>query len=273
MYTVKDDEGKKYICHLRGRLKQRQMYPLVGDWVLFSPEEKVIEEIKARDNRLLRPPVANIDQVMIVASLTSPEPDWSLVNRQLIAVEQVGLAVYICLNKIDLINPRCREKVDGMLRGFPYSYYFISAALEINLEKIIKLLTGRCTVFAGPSGVGKSTLLNAIQPDLRLKTGDISGKLKLGRHTTRSVELLSLKVGGMVVDTPGFSRLDLPDLKPEQLAACFPEFDLLAQRCFFRNCLHLAEPGCAVREAADQGKVNHLRYKHYHLFLKELISS
>lgn len=271
-YTVRDNTGKEHICRVRGRLKQRQMYPLAGDQVLFLPEERVIEEVKTRYNLLLRPPVANVDQVMVVVSLTSPEPDWSLVNRQLIAAEQTGLTSYICLNKVDLINPRHREIVAGMLCRFPYKYFFTSAALKINLQVITGLLTDRCTVFAGPSGVGKSTLLNAIQPNLRLNTGEISGKLKRGRHTTRLVELLPLDGGGMVVDTPGFSRLDLPDLTPDQLAACFPEFDLLAPGCSFRNCLHLAEPGCAVREAAEQGKVNHLRYQHYHLFLEEIAS-
>lgn len=271
-YTVRDNSGKEHICRIKGRLKQRQMYPLPGDRVRFLPREKIIEEVKTRSNLLLRPPVANVDQVVIVVSLASPEPDWNLLNRQLIAAEKADLVSYVCLNKVDLISPRSQERVTGMLCRFPYKYFLTSAILRINMHEIAGLLTDHSTVFAGPSGVGKSTLLNALWPKLRLKTGDISEKLKRGRHTTRLVELLPLEGGGTVVDTPGFSRLDLPYLTPDQLAACFPEFDLLAPECSFRDCRHLVEPGCAVREAAEQGRVNRLRYQHYQQFLKEIAS-
>ncbi len=271
-YTIRDHAGKEHICRVRGRLKLDRLYPKVGDVVLFLPEEKIIEKVKARSSFLTRPPVANLDQVIVVVSLASPEPDWNVLNRQLIATEQSGLTGYICLNKVDLITPASRETVEGMLEGLPYQYFFTSATQKINLYEITGLLKNRCTVFAGPSGVGKSTLLNAIQPGLHLSTGEIGHKLKRGRHTTRSAELLPLDGGGMLVDTPGFSRLDLPDLNPDQLAGCFPEFDSLVPKCFFRNCLHRSEPGCAVREAAGQGIINKLRYRYYHLFLEELVS-
>lgn len=214
--------------------------------------------------------MANVDQVIVVVSLTSPAPDWNLLQRQLVAAEDSGLAAWICLNKVDLVSPDYRAEVTGLLDRFPYEILFTSATRQLNLSRLARLLIGRSTVFAGPSGVGKSTLLNALQPGLRLKTGEISSKVKRGRHTTRAVELLPLEGGGTVVDTPGFSRLELPDLTPPELGSLFPEFAPLAPGCSFRDCLHRAEPGCAVRPAAREGKINKMRYQYYLQFLEEL---
>jgi len=282
-FTVRDTEGRVHLCRARGRLKKRGDSILVGDRVKFQPPATgegaktqggagtgVIEELLPRRSVLLRPPVANIEQMVLVMALKKPAPDWHLAGRLLLQAEQQSLGVLCCLNKIDLVTAAEIEALSGMLEPFPYPLLWSSAKEGVGIDRLREKLRGRSSVFAGPSGAGKSSLLNAVQPGLSLKTGEVSEKAGRGRHTTRHVELLALEPDGFVVDTPGFFKLSLTGLVPEELGALFPEFASYLGRCSFRNCNHIHEPGCAVREAAASGAINPRRYEQYRLFWQEL---
>lgn len=277
-FSVRDDGDVEYLCRARGSLKKSRAALIVGDRVLFRPREHgsdhhppegVIETVLPRQSFLSRPPVANVDQVVVVMAFREPECDWQLVSRLLVLAEQENLRAVLCLNKADLAGAGRLEEVRGEIAPFPYPLLYTSAVSRKGLEELEEMLGGCCSVFAGPSGVGKSSLLNALQPDLALQVGSVSAKIKRGRHTTRRAELLPLGGGGSVVDTPGFTRLEFADLPPEQLAGLFPEMEALRSRCAFRNCLHLTEPRCAVRREIG-GALNPLRYEHYSFFLEEL---
>ncbi len=272
-YTVRDAAGEKHTCRARGKLRrfEKRSEPVViGDRVHFNPNTKVIEAVHTRDNYLLRPPVANVDQVLLVVSIKEPQPDWALVTRQLVSAESAGITASICLNKADLVSPGARASLRHSLRAWPYRIFMTSALRGLGLAGLNKVLAGRCSVFSGPSGVGKSTLLNAMQPGLARDTAVVSDRSKRGRHTTRAAELVTLPGGGLAVDTPGFSRLGLSGLTPETLADCFPEMGIYRPQCRFRDCRHLEEPACAVRRAVEEGKIDSVRYEHYRLVLKEL---
>lgn len=268
---MRDGAGGEQPCRARGKLRQQEP-PLVGDRVIFSTG--VVEEILARTNRLIRPPVANVDRLVLVASLKEPEPDWATLNRQLVAAEQEGVACLLCFNKTDLAGPDEIESFLSRMNAFPYRFILTSARLGKGFEQLRSEMKAGCSVLAGQSGVGKSTLLNGLQPELRLQTGELSDRLKRGRHTTRTVEMVALGQG-WVVDTPGFSRFDQKQLVPRQLAEFFPEMQPYFSHCLFRNCYHLEEPGCAVRSAAeaDKEEINRMRYHYYRLFLQEALLS
>ncbi len=279
-FTVLDETGTEHICRARGMLKRGDSELMVGDRVLFEPFEAtsgattpvgegIIEKLLPRTNRIHRPPVANVDQLIVVMALKEPECDWQLASRMLVLAEKENLSSVICLNKIDLAENSEFDDLDNLLEFYPYPNLCTSAVSRAGLDQLEKRLSGRTSVFAGPSGAGKSSLLNAIQPGFSLQTGLISEKIKRGRHTTRQVELLVLDNGGSVADTPGFTRLDFSDLDADQLADYFPEFDLLRGDCGFRNCRHISEPGCAVRQAIGVS-VNRMRYEHYKYFVEEL---
>jgi ribosome biogenesis GTPase len=257
----------------------------VGDAVLFQPDEinaggesgagegtGVIEKLLPRRSYLSRPPVANIEQIVLVMALKDPSPDWQLAGRILLQAGREGLKVLCCLNKVDLVDKAEKNSVSAMLEPFPYPLLFTSAERGVGIAHLRETLQGRTTVFAGPSGAGKSSLLNAVQPDLALKTGKVSDKIGRGRHITRHAELLPLRPAGFVVDTPGFSRLSLAGLKSDQLAGLFPEFASHLGRCTFRDCSHIHEPGCAVRDAVTAGEISDCRYRQYRFFWKELIA-
>jgi ribosome biogenesis GTPase / thiamine phosphate phosphatase len=277
-FSVRDSGSAEYICRARGMLKRDKASLMVGDLVLFAvvenatgddPGEGVIEKLLPRKNRLRRPPVANVEQLVVVMSLRHPECDWQLISRLMVIAEQEELAALLCLNKIDLLAEPDLVALDDLLKPYPYPVILTSALSGAGIEALIEKLSDSCSVFAGPSGVGKSSLLNAVQPGLSLQTGEVSEKIKRGRHTTRQAELLSLKNGGTVVDTPGFSRLDFFAIEPGRLAHYFPEFETLRGCCGFRDCRHISETDCAVRN--EIGKtVNPMRYEHYCYFAREL---
>lgn len=202
-------------------------------------------------------------------SLKHPSCDWQLVSRMLVLAEKENMFAFVCLNKIDLALEEEILEIESQIKPYPYRVLYTSAVTGAGIAELKEQLKEKCSVFAGPSGVGKSTLLNAIQPGLSLKTGTVSDKIKRGRHTTRQAELLSLDLGGMVVDTPGFTRLDFSDLSSDELAFYFPEFEKLSGYCGFRDCKHLTEPRCAVREEVGSS-LNSMRYEHYKYFVNEL---
>lgn len=277
-FSVRDKSGAEHVCRARGTLKRGKNGLMVGDWVLFDPSEEnsvtesgegIIEKLLPRINRLYRPPVSNVDQLIVVMSLKEPECDWQLVSRMLIFAEKEKLSAVLCLNKTDLVGEKEFAALTGQVDYYPYQILYTSAVNGSGLEQLEERLSGQCSVFAGPSGVGKSSLLNAIEPGLSLQTGIVSEKIKRGRHTTRQAELLNLKCGGSVVDTPGFTRLDFSKLEADKLADYFPDFDPLLGRCGFRNCRHISEPECAVRQEIGRS-INPMRYDHYKYFIQEL---
>jgi len=257
-------------CASRGRFRYEKQQVLVGDQVEFIPRANgtgVIVKVLPRRVRLVRPPIANVDQAVIVISMTQPAPNPYLLDRLLLTVTINQIEALICFNKLDLCDKIDQELVDRY-RGI-YPVVLSSTVIGSGLTELGDYLQGKLSVFAGPSGVGKSTILNALFPELSLKTGSVSQKLKRGKHTTRHVELIPL-AGGWVADTPGFSTLELPDLKPEDLAAYFPEMDDYQGKCYYTGCLHDQEPKCAVKDALTSGAIEISRYRQYLDFLHEL---
>ncbi len=264
---------RRWQCTARGVFKHRGIDVMVGDRVAVRPigaDRGVLERVHPRSNALVRPPVANVNRAVVVFALKDPGPSPALLDRMLISAEYEGVEPVLCFNKSDLAGGDLLEiTVPYMAAG--YRVLSTSARDGSGVNQLKELLKDGISVFAGPSGVGKTSLLNAISPGLCLKTGEVAHKLKRGRHTTRHVELLCLEEGGMVVDTPGFSSLFLPDIKKESLYTFFPEMERYAPGCRFAGCLHRAEPGCAVKEAVAGNKVDTGRYERYLGILDEIV--
>ncbi len=238
----------------------------------LDKKKGVIEERFPRKNCLIRPKVANVDQAVVVMSLAQPEPDRMLLDRLLIMVEDTGISSVICFNKIDLKEPSFTGELPGLYEKIGYKIIVTSAKTGVGKRELLKILKGKISVFTGPSGVGKSSLLNLLQEGFHLSTGSVSKKGGRGRHTTRHVELLELESGGWVADTPGFSRIYLPLIEREKLAFYFPEMLPHIPSCKFKTCLHDQEPGCAVKKAVEEKKIDKIRYEHYLKLLEEIIS-
>ena len=265
--------GEVIPCRARGRFKEKGFDLLVGDLVEIAPEEKVIENVCPRRNRLLRPPVANIDQVIALISVSKPPLDLVFLDRLLVTVEKAGLETVICLNKIDLLTVPETDRIEeicDVFRDCGYNVVLASALTGLGVSELIFGFRNKVNVFAGPSGTGKSTFINRLKPSLALPSGPVSQKTKRGRHTTRHVELFELDEGTFVVDTPGFQRLNLEGIAKEELSSYFREMASLPEPCCFSSCLHRAEPGCAVKEALQKGKIATWRYNHYLDFLEEI---
>lgn len=266
-------EQKVILCTVRGKLKQERFILLVGDKVEYkvsSGNKGVIETILPRNSLLQRPLVANVNQVVLAFACHNPDYSLPMVDRFLVLAEVSQLQSVLCFNKLDLADAKKLESVAALYRRIGYPVVLAAARQDNGIDELRSLLYGRITVFAGPSGVGKSTLLNAIDPGLLLKTGEISEKIKRGKHTTRHAELLPLAGGGFVVDTPGFSFTEFIDMPEEAVKECFPEFYKLDKSCKFSTCLHDSEPQCIVKAAAIQGTISPSRYQNYLDILHEI---
>lgn len=252
-------------CRLRGRIKRNKGAVVTGDYVEYQMLEDgtgVIESCLPRRTLLKRPAVANIDQVLITFAARQPDLNQLLLNRFLVLAEWSGIPeIVICINKCDLLEEKADFLRDYVQAG--YKLLMVSAQEGQGIQELKNLLTGRVTVFAGPSGVGKSSLLNAVDSNLELATGKISDKIKRGKHTTRAACLLPLPEGGTVVDTPGFSAAELENIDKAQLAHYFPEFRPYIEKCYYNTCTHSHEPDCAVKEAVAAGAICQARYEAY----------
>jgi ribosome biogenesis GTPase len=275
-YYVRTEKGEVLKCRARGifKFEKKKLTPLVGDIVEFEQtglDEGVVTSVQPRRTELIRPPIANVDQAVVVCSLRKPNFQQMPVDRFLVHGEREGLEIVIVLTKRDLLEDEGEiEKIRDIYAPAGYQVIATSIFTKEGIEELKRALSGKVSVFAGQSGVGKSSLLNELLPDRNLKTGSVSKKIGRGRHTTRTVELLSLEEGGQVADTPGFSQLSFQGFEPTELSDCFPEFRERAAGCRFRGCLHVEEPGCEVKEAVKRGEIEKNRYRNYVQFLEEI---
>lgn len=266
-------EGEKRRCRARGMVKREFGGVLVGDRVLYSPlgaDEGVIEKILPRGTQLVRPPVANVDQALLVFSLVSPDFHPRFVDKVLLSVLQAGLNPVFAITKVDLASSEIFETVSRPYRQNGYRVIGVATKQGIGVDEVRVELAGKVSVFTGPSGAGKSTLANAIVPGLGLKMGEVSAKIGRGKHTTRHVELFSLDGNSFIADAPGFSQLSL-DIPSAELRLWFPEFQSPAEACLYRGCLHYQETDCGVKEAVQSGLIEQVRYDSYRDLLVELI--
>ena len=273
-YYVQTNEGI-FECRARGLFREENITPLVGDNVKIqiSKEDNTgyIKEIKPRKSQLLRPPVANITQVLIVMSVKKPDINFWLLDRFLVMAEFENLNIHICLNKIDLANEEKIQMINDIYTSAGYHIINTSTTKDIGIEELREQLKNNITVFAGPSGVGKSSILNKIHPELDLKTGEVSKKTTRGKHTTRHVELLDLDSNSYVLDSPGFSSLDLNFIENEtQLSVGFKEIQKHEGDCKFISCLHHKEPDCEIKRQLEMGNIANSRYENYLSFLEEI---
>ena len=274
-YYVRVVESGLYECKAKGVFRKEKVKPLVGDVVeidVLDENEKKgnIVDILERKNELIRPAVANIDQALVVFAVTKPKPHFNLLDRFLVMMESKEIPVILCFNKKDIATEPEIGKLQEIYQTCGYKMVFTSALEEENTEELKTLLHGKTTAIAGPSGVGKSSLINIFQPEAQMETGNISEKIERGKHTTRHSELIWIEENTYIMDTPGFSSLFTNEFEKEELIFFFPEFAPYEGQCRFLGCDHVHEPGCAVKEAVENGKVHLVRYENYLEMYKEL---
>lgn len=275
-YYVKSGDDI-FACRGRGVFRKREINPLVGDFVKFDitdPLEGYITEIKQRENEFSRPPIANVDQAIIVSSAKMPDFSALLLDRFLLTFEAKRIKPIIFITKIDLILDNERKEIKKYKSDYEqvgYTVELITSQEGSDLSSVQHYFKDKVSVIVGQSGVGKSSILNALNPDLLIKTDEISMSLGRGKHTTRHVELVAVN-DGLVADTPGFSAIDFSEIELEELSACFPEMRSRLNQCKFRGCMHDKEPNCAIKTAVGQGEILDYRYDNYLSFLKEIQS-
>ena len=273
-YYIETEKGL-YECRARGIFRKNKITPLVGDFVKISVVDEdnkkgVVEEIQERKTELVRPPIANVNKALIVFAVKNPTPHLSLLDRFIVLAERENLEIVIILTKIDLDDDNTFEKIKNIYEPCGYKVIGVSNLENKNIDKVKEELKDNTVVFAGPSGVGKSSLLNEIDENFKLQTGVVSDKIKRGKHTTRHAELFELKFGGMVADTPGFSSLTLDDIEDIDLKDYFIEFEDYDDCKFGSRCIHQNEPNCAVKEAVENGEIPKERYESYIQLLNEI---
>lgn len=274
-YYIYAEDGNIYECKAKGIFRKDNFKPLVGDNVeitVLNEEEKEgsVTSILPRRNSLIRPAVANVDQAFLIFAMENPKPNFLLLDRFLIMMEQQGIPVVICFNKKDVGEKEEMEKLYEIYTGCGYRVVLSSTYEGEGMDEIHEILKGKTTVVAGPSGVGKSSITNCMQGEVQMEIGEISKKLKRGKHTTRHSQVIPVEKNTFLVDTPGFSSLYLTDMKEEELRDYFPEFVMYEPQCRFQGCMHIHEPGCAVKKALSEGKISQQRYDNYLALYEEL---
>ena len=274
-YYVVCENGVTYECKAKGVFRNRKIKPLVGDNVeieILDAEKNLgnIEDILPRFNWLNRPAVANVDQTVIIFAVSAPAPNFNLLDRFLINMEQHEVPTIICFNKIDLEGFRQSEDICRSYTKSGYEVLFISAESGYGINTLEAVIKGKTTVFAGPSGVGKSSTLNSFFPDANVQTGGLSEKIQRGKHTTRHSELMFVDDDTYIMDTPGFSSLYTEGIEAEDLKLYFPEIAAYTGTCKFNMCNHISEPGCLVKEAVGDGRISKMRYDDYVMIYNEL---
>lgn len=274
-YYVHTPEGKIYECKAKGVFRKDRKKPLVGDDVVLDvlDEELLtgnISDILPRKNELIRPQVANVDQALVIFSFTRPVPNCNLLDRFLIMMQKQKIPCVICFNKLDIATTGEQEELLLTYRKCGYPVLTVSTYTREGIGKLFKALDGKTTTVAGPSGVGKSSIINLLQPDVSMETGAISEKIERGKHTTRHSQLIALSGDTYIMDTPGFSSLMIPLDEKEELAQYYPEFAEYEPECRFSGCSHIYEPDCGVKKALEEGKISPVRYQNYVLLYEEL---
>ena len=274
-YYVHVVESGVYECKAKGIFRKDGVKPLVGDNVEIEIlDEKDMEGnimlILPRKNELIRPAVANIDQALVVFAVTKPKPHLNLLDRFLVMMESREVPVILCFNKTDIADDPDIAELKEIYGKCGYPLLFTSAKKEEHIQELKHVLQGKTTAIAGPSGVGKSSIINLLQSEVEMETGSISRKIERGRHTTRHSELLVLGDNSYIMDTPGFSSLYISDVDRESLKYCFPEFTPFEGKCRFNGCDHVHEPDCAVKQAVEQGVIHRSRYENYLVIYQEI---
>lgn len=264
-----------YECRAKGVFRRDNRKPLVGDDVEMEvlDGEKLlgsIVELLPRQKELLRPAVANVSQALVIFSIVKPEPNFNLLDRFLIMMEQQDVPCVICFNKQDIDGENAGEGYKRIYESCGYRVINVSAARKEGIDELREALAGKTTAVAGPSGVGKSSVVNCLQSGTVMETGQISEKIERGRHTTRHSELIAMGEGTYILDTPGFSSLGIFNLEKEELARYYPEFAAHEKYCRFGGCAHMGEPVCGVKDAVAEGKISRMRYENYCLLYREL---
>lgn len=269
-------------CKARGIFRKEQIKPLVGDLVEVEITEDTeaapempagnIVEILPRSNELVRPAVANVDQALVIFAIVKPDPNYNLLDRFLINMKKQSLPCVICFNKKDLASEQEKGELLAAYEGCGYRVIFVSGTAGEGFSELAKCLEGKTTVLAGPSGVGKSTIVNRLYPQANMETGEISRKIERGKHTTRHAQLFALGENTFICDTPGFTSLSIGDMEKEELCGYYAEFASCEENCRFRGCSHIREPSCGVRQALAEGRISRVRYDNYVLLYEELKS-
>ncbi|MEL7655371.1 MAG: ribosome small subunit-dependent GTPase A [Bacillota bacterium] len=270
-YYVKTGD-KVYQCKARGIFKKDGVIPYVGDEVIIekiSEDEAVVNEILPRKNFFIRPPIANVDCFVIVIAAAKPDPNPDIIDKFLVMAEKNHTDIIICINKIDLVSEEKRKKIEEIYQNI-YPVVCVCGATGDGIDKLSAQMEYKKCALAGPSGTGKSTLLNRLQTRCTVETGVISEKTKRGKHTTRHVELFETDFGALVFDTPGFTSFDILDAEEDELHFLYPEMTELIGGCKYDDCRHIKEPDCCIRDAVNQGKIHESRYQSYVNQYKEI---
>lgn len=274
-YYVYVEGAGLYECKAKGAFRKQKIKPLVGDNVEIAVIDEAnklgnVEKILPRKNELIRPAVSNIDMALVIFASAKPDPNFNLLDRFLCMMEYQKVPVTICFNKIDLVDQEKLKEYSRIYEPAGYNVIFTCTKTKEGLGSIRSLLEGKTTTVAGPSGVGKSSIINCLQSDITMETGTISEKIERGKHTTRHSEIIPVSHDTYIMDTPGFSSMDVPGFEKEDLWTCYPEFVRHEPYCRFIGCSHINEPDCGVKAAIEDGEISPVRYENYKLLYEEL---
>lgn len=274
-YYVYVDVKGVYECKAKGVFRKQKIKPMVGDDVdiaVLDEEKKLgsIEDILPRKNELIRPAVSNIDMALVIFASAKPDPNFNLLDRFLCMMEYQNVPVTICFNKDDLVTDEKIKEFLGIYEAAGYDMLFTCTKTESGIEQLRLKLKGKTTAVAGPSGVGKSSIINCLQNDIKMETGHISEKIERGKHTTRHSQIIPIAESTFIMDTPGFSSMELPNIEKQDLWKFYPEFVEYEPFCRFQGCSHINEPDCGVKDALSEGKISQVRYDNYKLLYEEL---